>query len=329
MLAALATSGDGADATFAEDVLLYLQRKKQASSSTSLGPTPKVGGALPSDGRVVGGGGPLGARPAGIATLDQRRAPVGTAAAAPPPPPPDAEGATLLACYAKNNEDLLAGFCGGVIADCRWEALGLHWEQHGRDEGRTGLRRAAAAAAAARRRPRRRRRPSLIPHHVTPSDHETPAAAADDAPPAIDLTATVAAAQRGATRALTTIFGTISRRRRHRRRCLCVLLLARRWRGRRRRWQRVQSDQSRRTRATNGACMRTDSRWRTGSNFRPTRRASSATTAGRRHGPSRASYAPDVAGLYVETYSTCRADAHRGAFHCSNLPAPSLVQPAA
>ena len=79
----------------------------------------------------------------------------------PPPPAPDAEGAKLLECYANNNADLLAGFCGGVIADCRWDALGLHWEQHGRDEGRTWgcggaaaddapkCRRSAASAAAA------------------------------------------------------------------------------------------------------------------------------------------------------------------------------------
>ena len=31
----------------------------------------------------------------------------------PPPPAPDAEGAKLLECYANNNADLLAGFCGG------------------------------------------------------------------------------------------------------------------------------------------------------------------------------------------------------------------------
>ena len=66
----------------------------------------------------------------------------------PPPPAPDAEGAKLLECYANNNADLLAGFCGGVIANCRWAALGLHWEEHGKAEGRVGLRRAVAAAAA-------------------------------------------------------------------------------------------------------------------------------------------------------------------------------------
>ena len=54
----------------------------------------------------------------------------------PPPPAPDAEGAKLLECYANNNADLLAGFCGGVIADCRWAALGSHWEEHGKAEGR-------------------------------------------------------------------------------------------------------------------------------------------------------------------------------------------------
>ena len=50
---------------------------------------------------------------------------------APPPPAPDAE------CYASRYPDLLAGFCGGVISDCDLERLALHFEEHGRAEGRT------------------------------------------------------------------------------------------------------------------------------------------------------------------------------------------------
>ena len=48
VLAALATSGDGADATFAEDVLLYLQRKKQGVIFDELGPHSE-GGRGPSE----------------------------------------------------------------------------------------------------------------------------------------------------------------------------------------------------------------------------------------------------------------------------------------
>ena len=50
---------------------------------------------------------------------------------APPPPAPDAE------CYASRYPDLLAGFCGGVISNCDLERLALHFEEHGRAEGRT------------------------------------------------------------------------------------------------------------------------------------------------------------------------------------------------
>jgi len=96
---------------------------------------------------------------------------------------------------------------------------------------------------------------------VTPSDHETPAADDDDAPPAGDLTATVAAAQRGATRALTTIFGTISPVvAATAAAALCVLLLACRWRRRRRRWQRVQSDQEPTNASDEWGVYETDSR---------------------------------------------------------------------
>ena len=50
---------------------------------------------------------------------------------APPPPTPDAE------CYASRYPDLLAGFCGGVTSNCDLERLALHFEEHGRAEGRT------------------------------------------------------------------------------------------------------------------------------------------------------------------------------------------------
>ena len=50
---------------------------------------------------------------------------------APPPSPPDLE------CYAARYPDLLDGFCGGAISDCDWTRLKLHFEEHGRAEGRT------------------------------------------------------------------------------------------------------------------------------------------------------------------------------------------------
>ena len=265
VLAALATSGDGADATFAEDVLLYLQRKKQGVIFDELGPHSE-GGRGPFRGVMDASwvaADPwvrdlLGSLPS--TSVGHLWAPPPPP---PPPPPPDAEGATLLACYAKNNEDLLAGFCGGVIADCRWDALGLHWEQHGRDEGRTWGCGELPPPPPPPPPPTTTTTTTLklIPHHVTPSDHETPAAAADDAPPAADLTATVAAAQRGATRALTTIFGTISPVvAATAAAALCVLLLACRWRRRRRRWQRVQSDQEPTNASDEWGVYETDSR---------------------------------------------------------------------
>ena len=39
-------------------------------------------------------------------------------------------------CYVLRNPDLLEGFCNNEVANCRWDALRLHWEEHGREEGR-------------------------------------------------------------------------------------------------------------------------------------------------------------------------------------------------
>ena len=105
VLAALATSGDGADATFAEDVLLYLQRKKQGVIFDELGPHSE-GGRGPFRGVMDASwvaADPwvrdlLGSLPS--TSVGHLWAPPPPP---PPPPPPDAEGATLLACYAKNN----------------------------------------------------------------------------------------------------------------------------------------------------------------------------------------------------------------------------------
>lgn len=56
-------------------------------------------------------------------------------AAAPAPAPPlDAAG---LACYVRRYPDLLIGYCAGQMELCRWEEVLQHYEQAGRQEGRS------------------------------------------------------------------------------------------------------------------------------------------------------------------------------------------------
>ena len=44
--------------------------------------------------------------------------------------------ATELRCYAERYPDLLAGFCGDDLAQCQWQQLQAHWDDHGVTEGR-------------------------------------------------------------------------------------------------------------------------------------------------------------------------------------------------